>query len=262
MQEQDHSQQTSQGMETASPPENPASLSPSKLPRKQRIPKNHKARWRQLVELVDSGLTWTESFKRTFPEISDKKEIYKSVENLRKNKSFQTFLKGRAIQVAKDSKMTKAELLDHWVQIAEFNTADLFEDSGEGTVRLQYNWLETAKKRNVIHRIVVTKKTITTKSGDEITTETTDVIPYSRVAALIRLGKLLGYDESSKAPAATQIQQSNNLYLVAQIEAIQDAIKRKSLPVNGRIPEAPVIDAEFVEKMMKVEIVDDRKENQ
>jgi hypothetical protein len=91
------------------------------------------------------------------------------------------------------------------------------------------------------------------KTGNETKVEIIEIVPYSRFAALSRLGKVLGYDVSDKSPAKFQITQHNNTQLIGQINQIRDAIK------NGEVPKeltvADGVDEAFIKKMVEAPII-------
>lgn len=209
-------------------------------------------------------MSWYNAYSKVYPEVTGRQAKLDRIKALRyHNKTFKTWLKKRGSRVGEGTAMPKKELLEHWCDIARFNIAELYTMGPDGIPQLREGWLDHAKQHNVINKIVVTKKTTTTKSGDVTVTEIVDITPYSRVAALSRLGKLLGYDDSDKAPDQFKTVQQNNLMIVGQIEHIREAIKSKGLPGgNGEQPstEMPVVDAEFVQRMTNAKIVSPAQE--
>lgn len=218
-----------------------------------RLPPDHQSRWPTLLEHVESGKTWVEAYKLTYPEFKNKAEITTRVGNLRRASSaFRNFLRKRGSKSGENTKFPKAELEDHLLQIARFNLADLYEIGPDGELKLRENWLAMAKKMNVINKITL-KKRVTTdaRTGDETSVEIMEVTPYSRFAALCRLSKVFGYESSDKTPGQIQTVTTNNIMLVKQIESIRKASK------EGNVPGMPIeVNEDFVEKMVKATITD------
>lgn len=203
-------------------------------------------------------MVWYKAYEQTYPELKQfgKDAVMQRYRELRyRNVHWKQFLAKRGSLVGIGTKMSKNELLDNWLDISRFNMAELYEMNEDGTVRLKHDWLEHAKKHNVINRIVVTRKTIKAKSGEETVTETTDIVPYSRTYALSKIGNLLGYDENSKITKGNQTVQNNNLTIVGNIESIKKALMQKQLPGVKRGDQGSVIDVEFVDKMTRAKIV-------
>jgi len=198
------------------------------------------------------GYKQIEAFRKVFPEIPREK-CWNAYQNLFfQNKSFAAYRKRRGIgPLAEGVRMSKRDLVDQLQEIARFNLANLYEIK-DGELALKEEWLLLAKQNNVLSRITVKKQTKTdAKTGDEVTTEILDIVPYSRQSALIKLGQILGHIQLSKAPGSVQNITNNNLMLVEQIDKVKKLLGEKK--ADGTALE---IDEAFVEKMVRAEVID------
>lgn len=182
-----------------------------------------------------------------YPTAKDDKRLSVYVAELRyRNKRFRNFIEknGRKVEA-----LTKRTVLANYTEIADFNVADLYELDKEGRVQLKEAWLDIAKAKNVLAKIKVMRRTSTDPKGNETVVEILDVVPYSRIQAMIRYCKLKGFDEGG--PKGKTLTTTNNTFLVGQINSIRDSIRDSKVPVTA----LPEMDAKYLDTLVNAEIV-------
>lgn len=146
---------------------------------------------------------------------------------LLKTPKFQAFFKSKVEEALPNSRYDIRQYYDSLVGIATFDIADLYEtDSITKETRLKPDWLDIARKHKALDSIQCDIATL--ESGMVI--QRIKLKPISKLHAIEKLGKLLGFDKTEQAAEDKK----------KQAEEVQKQILESMQTIKGLIAEKKI----------------------